>query len=327
MIAAMMGSMSVMATMLLLVAGLYSMEGADGSSSKFYDEFWHKLGLPSLKFPQVQTMLYMCVSVLGFLTIFAARTRSFFFSRRPDKRLLFAAVFALAATTVIASTDFVRAVSTSNDPSPSGLPASLLGAVWVYCLIWFLLEDCAKTTLIRYLSRDELALESGEQQGFSSSFWRVRSVIGGGNPRAPSLVTSVADRSIIVAAQRIAGDMSAGAVQGSIAEQDAAASFTDMVRAIRDGEQSSSALLSKSSLISASMTAEPPKAGGKPTTPRPSLMSTAAGSTRPSRPSEGLSLWSDRASSAIANAAATGSTASVHEASDVPAVLEGAVSK
>merc|ERR1719450_933074 len=144
MIAVMMGMMSCFASMMMLIGGLNTITG----ESAFFKNFWGgKLNLPTLNFAQLQTMLYLTISVLGFLTIFAARTRKLFFSRAPATPLLIAGVFALAASTAFAATDFVQAVSGADEGS--ALPVEVIGVVWAYCLVWFLCEDVAKALLIR----------------------------------------------------------------------------------------------------------------------------------------------------------------------------------
>lgn len=52
-------------------------------------------------------MMYLAVSLSGFLVIFIARTRSFFFTRRPGTPLLIATVFALATSTAISTTNLI----------------------------------------------------------------------------------------------------------------------------------------------------------------------------------------------------------------------------
>lgn len=50
---------------------------------------------------QVMMIIYLKVSISDFLTVFAARTRSFFFTRRPGLPLVFAAMVALGASTLL----------------------------------------------------------------------------------------------------------------------------------------------------------------------------------------------------------------------------------
>ena len=131
-----MGFMSCLASTLLLLAGLNALN----EDSSFFRDVWHgRLHLEALRYPQLQTMMYLCVSVLGFLTIFAARTRGLFWSRRPATPLLIAGLFALAASTVFARTDFVQAVSKAEESS--ALPWPVVGVVWAYCLAWFSERD------------------------------------------------------------------------------------------------------------------------------------------------------------------------------------------
>ena len=49
---------------------------------------------------EVQTMMYLKISLSDFLTVFAARTRKPFFSRRPGNLLMVAACFAMGVSTL-----------------------------------------------------------------------------------------------------------------------------------------------------------------------------------------------------------------------------------
>jgi H+-transporting ATPase len=91
--------------------------------------------------PQIQTMMYLMLSVAGHLTIFQTRTRGPWWSIRPAWILLAAIVGTQAAATAICVFGFLVT------PLWWGWAAF----VWGYALIWFLLTDPVKVLAYRVL--------------------------------------------------------------------------------------------------------------------------------------------------------------------------------
>ena len=84
--------------------------------------------------PQLQTMMYLMLSVAGSMTIYLTRTRGPFWSIRPARKLLIAVTGAQIIATVISVAGiFVTA-----------LPWEYALLVWGYALVWFLLTDRVK---------------------------------------------------------------------------------------------------------------------------------------------------------------------------------------
>ena len=103
-------------------------------------------GLGNLSYGQVITSIYLKVSLSDFLTLFSSRSgESWFWSSRPAKILLTAAVVALSASTIIA---LAWAPSYPDGIYALGLayrqPYSLFIAIWLYCLVFWLIQDAAK---------------------------------------------------------------------------------------------------------------------------------------------------------------------------------------
>ena len=91
--------------------------------------------------PQLQTLMYLLLSVAGTLTIFLTRTRGPFWSIRPARILLVAVHSAqLVATLISVYGLFMR---------PIGWGWALF--VWGYALIWFLISDRVKLLAYRFL--------------------------------------------------------------------------------------------------------------------------------------------------------------------------------
>jgi H+-transporting ATPase len=138
--------------------------------------WWRHWGLPPVSYGTVTGALYLKVSLSDFFTLFSARTTRWFFSIRPAWMLLGAACVALSASTVLAA-KWPRALNgkslserylsearfsdhatykTLHDASGtrmSGVPGRVLGTVWLYVLVWFLIMDAAKYVLYYLLQR------------------------------------------------------------------------------------------------------------------------------------------------------------------------------
>ncbi len=95
--------------------------------------------------PQIQTMMYLMLSVAGHLTIFQTRTRGPWWSTRPAWILLAAVCGTQVAATFIA-------VYGAGLVTPLGW--AYAGMVWAYALAWFLVTDPLK--LLAYKILDEV---------------------------------------------------------------------------------------------------------------------------------------------------------------------------
>jgi H+-transporting ATPase len=97
--------------------------------------------------PQLQTMMYLLLSVAGHLTIFQTRTRGPWWSIRPARILLLAVVGTQAVATAICLFGFLVT------PLWWGWAA----LVWGYALTWFLVTDPLKLLAYRYLDATKKA--------------------------------------------------------------------------------------------------------------------------------------------------------------------------
>jgi H+-transporting ATPase len=95
-----------------------------------------------LDHPQLQTMMYLMLSVAGHLTIFQTRTRGPFWSIRPARILLVAVIGTQTLATLIA-------VYGAWLVTPLGWKYA--GIVWGYALAWFLVSDPVKLLAYRIL--------------------------------------------------------------------------------------------------------------------------------------------------------------------------------
>jgi H+-transporting ATPase len=98
-----------------------------------------------LKQPEVQTLVYLNLSIGGHLTVFAARTRGPFWSIAPAPILLIAVV----GTQIAAS--FIAGFGLFMTP----LAWKWVGLVWVYCLAAFLVQDRVKLLAYRLFFKEQ----------------------------------------------------------------------------------------------------------------------------------------------------------------------------
>ena len=89
---------------------------------------------------QARTVMYLKISLSDFLTVFSARTRGFFFERRPGYGLLTAFIVATTTSTILATS---WPAGGQEDPMDH-IEWNEAGVVWLYCIIWFLVGDVCK---------------------------------------------------------------------------------------------------------------------------------------------------------------------------------------
>ena len=108
--------------------------------------------------PQLQTMMYLLLSVAGHLTIFQTRTRGPWWSIRPARILLIAVVGTQILATAICLFGFLVT------PLWWGWAA----LVWGYALGWFLVTDPLKLLAYRYLDATEKAAPKRQDEDKAS---------------------------------------------------------------------------------------------------------------------------------------------------------------
>ena len=109
-------------------------------------------GLGGLNYGQITSCIYLKVSVSDFLTLFSARTGSdWFWSSAPARPVEIAAAIALTLSTTIAC---LWPKSSPDNVETEGLAYNTHGLaflVWLYCLVWWLIQDAAKVFTYRWL--------------------------------------------------------------------------------------------------------------------------------------------------------------------------------
>ena len=123
-----------------LVLGVATVLGVVGPIAAF-GLFYLGNSVFHLGHPQLQTLMYLMLSVAGHLTIFLTRTRGPFWSIRPARILWLAVLGTQILATLIAVFGVLM--------TPLGWTYALL--VWGYALLWFLVTDRIKLLAYRIL--------------------------------------------------------------------------------------------------------------------------------------------------------------------------------
>jgi H+-transporting ATPase len=141
-----------------LVLGISSVLGLVGPIAAL-GLFYLGYKVIDLSRPEVQTMMYLMLSVAGSMTIYLTRTRGPFWSIRPARKLVIAVTGAQIIATVISIGGiFVTA-----------LPWKYALLVWGYALVWFLVTDRIKLLAYRLLDPHASATSSTAPAGTPST--------------------------------------------------------------------------------------------------------------------------------------------------------------
>jgi H+-transporting ATPase len=95
-----------------------------------------------LNLQQLQSLIFLKLSVAGHLTLFIARTKQAFFTRPYPSMILFSA---------ITTTQIIAALIVGFGVFVTAVPWSYIGFVWLYCFAWMFVEDGAKIFLYKHL--------------------------------------------------------------------------------------------------------------------------------------------------------------------------------
>ncbi|CAM9982648.1 unnamed protein product [Phaeothamnion confervicola] len=129
------GMIACISSLLWLVAALDSNKN---------NSFFESVGMGGLTYGEVMACMYLKISLSDFLTLFASRQRSFFWKVLPSPILFTAFCLAVGASTILA-------LFWPFGEGMEGAPGAVVGWTWLYCLIWFVLQDAAKTGLYQLM--------------------------------------------------------------------------------------------------------------------------------------------------------------------------------
>ncbi len=146
-ISSVLGAVACVSSMLLLVFALQTSYGSTASAGFLGHVFGSNPDGESAKYllyHEVETVMYLKISISDFLTLFSARTRSWFTERRPGYALAVALLVATGSSTLF-SVQWDAMFGQGHDYTYMvGLHGYSCLAVWVYCILWFFVQVRAR---------------------------------------------------------------------------------------------------------------------------------------------------------------------------------------
>jgi H+-transporting ATPase len=162
------------------------------------------LGPDGLSYGQITTSIFLKVAVSDFLTLFSARAGedSVFYALPPPTMLLAAGTIALLISTLLSlSFPEVEMDNIYIQGLARRQPYILPVYIWVYCLLFFLLQDCCKVCIFWILHRYELlgltasSISNTQEQQQLDTIARVDEVEGdvsdSSNSSSRSVISSI----------------------------------------------------------------------------------------------------------------------------------------
>jgi H+-transporting ATPase len=142
-IASVIGFVACFSSLILVAFGMHANAFHPGD---FFGIIFGAEGRAYITWNELRTLIYLKVSISDFLTLFSARTRTWFFQRRIGTLLGGAACIAMGTSTILSL--FWDSIFNALGPSAhmQGLRFSQNScvAVWIYCILWFLIQDASK---------------------------------------------------------------------------------------------------------------------------------------------------------------------------------------
>lgn len=99
----------------------------------------------ALPIAEIQTLIFLKLSIAGHLTLFVARTRRPMYTRPYPAALLLGAIL---------GTQTIAALLAGFGLLVAPIPWRYVAFVWAYCLIWVVVEDLVKLVVYRHLDRN-----------------------------------------------------------------------------------------------------------------------------------------------------------------------------
>jgi H+-transporting ATPase len=162
-LAILLGGIAFVSSLVMLLIGLTNMPSSGGNS------LLKALGFGQWTYGEVMTMIFLKICLTNFMTVYSARTKSWFFTRLPGKFLFIATVSSMILTTIISCYWFLN-VSTggsSTIPDMKSINWSIAAYVWVCDLMVFAVQDISKVFAIKAF--EHYYEVTGKDGGFSSA--------------------------------------------------------------------------------------------------------------------------------------------------------------
>jgi H+-transporting ATPase len=103
---------------------------------------WRRLGLDDMEYAQIQTLMYLKISLTDYISVFNSRCQGWMWSRAPSQIVVVSAAFAMALATCFAL---------YLPPGMSPISSNAACFVWLYVLAWALIQDVAKVVTYHLL--------------------------------------------------------------------------------------------------------------------------------------------------------------------------------
>ena len=105
---------------------------------------WAQLGLPEMSYGEIQTLVYLKISLSDYFSVFNSRTKGWFWSRAPSVVLVGAFLIATGASTLLA-------VYWPFGNGMVGISWQMSGCCWLYVIVWAFIQDAGKVLTYQLL--------------------------------------------------------------------------------------------------------------------------------------------------------------------------------
>jgi H+-transporting ATPase len=148
--------------MVALIGSIVLLELSLDSQSP--DGLWRSMGLPVMTYGEIQTLMYLKISLSDYFSVFNSRTKGWMWSRMPSIVLFGAFILATTCSTFLA-------VYWPFGNGMQGIEWDLAVYCWLYVIMWAFIQDAAKVVTYKVLQSigwvesvkviDEKALKRG----------------------------------------------------------------------------------------------------------------------------------------------------------------------
>ena len=155
--------------MVALIGSIVLLELSLDSQSP--DSMWRSMGLPMMSYGEIQTLMYLKISLSDYFSVFNSRTKGWMWSRMPSMVLVGAFILATTCSTFLA-------VYWPFGNGMKGIEWDLAVYCWLYVIMWAFIQDAAKVITYKVLQSigwvesvkviDEKALKRGREAVISA---------------------------------------------------------------------------------------------------------------------------------------------------------------
>jgi H+-transporting ATPase len=140
------GLIALISSIILLHLGLESAAGGTNGLCAF--------GIGAMEYGEIQTMMYLKISLSDYCSVFNSRTKSWCWTRAPSKEVIGAAIIAVIAATLFSA----------FWPFGAGMKQikwDVIAFVWAYSLIWSIIQDAGKVANYQLMKKLDFVEDLG----------------------------------------------------------------------------------------------------------------------------------------------------------------------